>query len=327
MKKNIIFFCLFFLLCGCSKIDDDELIKDLNKKITKSKNYELTATLQIFRNEEKFTYDVVSTYQKEDNFKVKLINKTNNHEQIILKHDNTVYVLTPSLNKSFKFQSDWPYNNSQTYILQTIVADIENDSEKDIIKTDSGYTITTSVNYSNKKDLVKQNIYLDKDGNLYKVEVINSENQPKIVMNFSKIDYNVNINDDSFNIDKNVVNNTETDIPVSNIDGIVFPMYVPADTYLTSQDIITVEGGERAILTFNGEKPFTIIQETVSSQNSLNTSVDGEPYIIMDTIGVLSDSYVSWISNGIEYYVISEELTQEELITVANSISVMPVSK
>ena len=168
---------------------------------------------------------------------------------------------------------------------------------------------------------------MDKDGNLYKVEVINSENQPKIVMNFSKIDYNVNINDDSFNIDKNVVNNTETDIPVSNIDGIVFPMYVPADTYLTSQDIITVEGGERAILTFNGEKPFTIIQETVSSQNSLNTSVDGEPYIIMDTIGVLSDSYVSWISNGIEYYVISEELTQEELITVANSISVMPVSK
>lgn len=238
-----------------------------------------------------------------------------------------VIVLTPSLNKSFKFQSDWPYNNSQTYILQTVVKDIENDSEKDVKKTDNGYIITTSVNYSNKQDLIRQNIYLDKDGNITKIEVINSENQPKIIMNFSSIDFNANINDDNFSIDKNVLNNTEIDTPVSSIDGVVFPMYVPTDTYLTSQDVVSIDGGERAILTFNGEKPFTVIQETISGNNSLSMNVDGEPQMIMDTVGVLSDSYVSWISGGIEYYVISEDLTQEELLSVANSISVMPVSK
>ena len=36
-----------------------------------------------------------------------------------------VRVLTPSLNKSFKFQSDWPYNNSQVYLLQTLLSDIQ----------------------------------------------------------------------------------------------------------------------------------------------------------------------------------------------------------
>ena len=29
-------------------------------------------------------------------------------------------MVTPSLNKSFKFQSDWPYNNSQVYLINSI---------------------------------------------------------------------------------------------------------------------------------------------------------------------------------------------------------------
>lgn len=56
----------------------------------------------------------------------------NNHEQIILRNKDGVYVVTPSLNKSFKFQSEWPYNNSQVYLLQSIVDDIKDDEGKKI---------------------------------------------------------------------------------------------------------------------------------------------------------------------------------------------------
>ena len=64
-------------------------------------------------------------YLKKDKFRVGLTNKTNNHEQIILKNDDGVYVITPSLNKSFKFQSDWPYNNSQIYLSCLKLANIK----------------------------------------------------------------------------------------------------------------------------------------------------------------------------------------------------------
>lgn len=330
MKK--IFFLVMTLmfmitLSGCGTSKEDDVVKSLTKKISSAESYSITGTFELINNEENYTYDINVNYKSAEKFKVSLVNKVNNHEQIILRNESGVYVLTPSLNKSFKFQSDWPYNNSQTYILQTLVKDIENDSEKDVKKLDDGYVITTSVNYSNKQDLVKQNIFLDKDINIIKIEVLNSENQAKIVMNFNKIEFNSTINDDIFNIDNNVFSNEDNEKTVNTIDGIVFPMYVPTDTYLTSQDVISVDGGERAILTFNGEKPFTIIQETISNTDILNMNVDGEPQMIMDTIGVLSDSYVSWISGGMEYYVISEDLTQDELLTVANSISVMPVSK
>lgn len=316
------------LSIGCGTSKEEDIVKKMVKKINSSDAYHISGVFELKNNEESYLYNINVDYKKDDKFRVSLVNQTNNHEQIILRNSDGVYVLTPSLNKSFKFQSDWPYNNSQTYILQTIVKDIEEDSEKEIRETENGYIIVTSVNYSNKKDLVKQNVYLDKDANITRIEVIDTSNQPKIIMNFKDLNLNATISDEQFNLDKNVSVDLETDIPVSSIDGIVFPMYVPADTYLTSQDIVSTETGERAILTFNGESPFTVIQETVAiGDNSYNMSVTGEPHLIMDTVGILADSYVSWISDGIEYYVISEKLSQEELLSVANSISVMPISK
>ena len=120
MKKIILFLMCAFLMCGCSKNNYKNIVEELNKKIEKTNSYQITALLEIFRNEEKFTYDVISTYKKGEFFKVELTNRTNQHNQIILKNDDSVYVITPSLNKTFKFQSEWPYNNSQIYLLQPI---------------------------------------------------------------------------------------------------------------------------------------------------------------------------------------------------------------
>ena len=330
--KKILFvvaiICTTFLLCGCGKKSEDDILKKLSKKIGDSEAYHLVGTFELKNNEESYLYNITVDFKKDNKYRVKLVNQTNNHEQIILRNNDGVYVLTPSLNKRFKFQSDWPYNNSQTYILQTVLNDIEEDSEKTVEKTENGYVIKSSVNYSNKKELITQNVYLDNDANILKIEVIDSNNKPQIIMNFEKIDLNANVKDDIFILEKNSSSDIQTDVPVSSIDGIVFPMYIPANTYLTSQDILPTEKGERAILTFNGENSFTVIQETVSAEDEVdNYLVNGEPYLIMDTVGIVADSYVSWITNGIEYYVISETMTQEELLNVANSISVMPVSK
>ena len=84
----------------------------------------------------------------------------------------------------------------------------------------------------------------------------------------------------------------------------------------------------RSILTFSGEKPFIFVQETISYENEMNTiPVYGEPLILTDTIGALSDNSASWVSNNVEYYIVSDSLSQEELVSVVQSLSVMPVSK
>ena len=63
----------------------------------------ITVIIPIYNAEDTFSYDVKVFYMDDDYFKVDMINTLSNHEQVILRNNNDVYVVTPSLNKSYKF--------------------------------------------------------------------------------------------------------------------------------------------------------------------------------------------------------------------------------
>ena len=328
MKKYLLYLAILscFLLVGCGKYGEKDIVKDFSKKINSSEGYYLNGELEIINNEDSYLYDVEVAYQKENNFKVSLKNKTNNHEQIILKNSEGVYVLTPSLNKSFKFQSEWPYNNSQAYLLQTILKDIESDNERIFEEVDNNYIFTTKVNYTNNSELSKQKITLDKDLNLKSVVVLNEKDEVQMQMKFNSIDYKATYDENYFVLSSNV--SKELDEANETLDSIIYPMYIPNNTQLSGQEKVSTDNGERVILTFSGESPFTIVQETVSPTSELVTiPMYGEPFIITDSVGVLAEDSVSWISNGIEFYVVSDKLDSNQLLEVANSINTMTVVK
>ena len=120
MKKIFIGIVSILLLCGCGKITEENIIKEFSNKLEKTKSYTLGGKMEIINNEEKMSYLINVSFLKDNYYKVVLVNENNNHEQIILRNDDGVYVITPSLNKSFKFQSEWPDNSSQAYILNSI---------------------------------------------------------------------------------------------------------------------------------------------------------------------------------------------------------------
>ena len=330
MKKYLVYALILFScigVIGCTKYGEKDIVKDLNKKIEKTNGYYLNGELQIINNEDSYLYDVEVAYAKEDNFRVSLKNKTNNHEQIILKNSDGVYVLTPSLNKSFKFQSEWPYNNSQAYLLQTIMKDIENDGEKTFEETENGYVFTTKVNYSSNNNLKKQKIMLDKDLNVTEVIISNDKDEPQMKMTFNNIDYKATYDETYFTLKGNM-SNVETETTSKTLDSIIYPMYIPENTQLSGQEKVSTENGERIILTFSGENPFMLIQETATVEEELLTiPMYGEPYIVTGTVGALSDTSITWSNNGVEFYVVSETLSSEQLLEVANSINTATVSK
>lgn len=333
MRKKLLL-CIIIVSCccltGCFKKGEKDIVKDFEKKIENSKGYHLTGDLEISNNEETYRYSVDVSSSKVEKFRVSLKNKTNNHEQIILRNDEGVYVLTPSLNKSFKFQSEWPYNNSQSYLLQTILQDIKNDKKRTFKETKDGYEFTTVVTYSSNKELVKQIIKMDKNLNIKEVNVQNKDGQTKIKMKFSKIDMKASFDNKYFDLNENMQTASldEEVKTVSKISDIIYPMYIPENTKLTSQDTVSIENGQRIILTFSGEKPFLMVQETSSKASAMTTvPVYGDPLFVGDSIGAMTDSSITWMSDGIEYYVVSDTLSQEELLSVVNSVSMMPIGK
>lgn len=321
MKKILILLCCVFLV-ACSK--SKNALKDISKIINDSSSYYLDGTLEVVNNDESSFYNVKVAYKKDNLFKVSLINQVNNHEQIILRNSDGVYVLTPSIGKSFKFQSDWPYNNSQVYLLQTLLKDINNNEYK-YSETNDGYLFVTNVNYSNDKSLVKQEILFDKNYLIKNVNVYDNNDSIKMKMSFKNVDMDKKYDDGYFSLEENMKNVNKDEVTAS-LKDIVYPMYVPSDTYLTNKEIIETDNGKRVILTFTGAKPFTFVQENLTITD-VTLLIDGEFVLLNDVIGNLSTNEVSWINNGIEYYITSEVLSQNEMVEIAKSVGLLAVSK
>lgn len=370
MKKLFLFLILgSLLITGCS-IRKKDASEEFSKKIEKASSYYVEGSMDIINNEDTYTYDVKVSYQKDNNYKVELTNISNNHKQVILRNSDGVYVVTPSLNKSFKFQSDWPHNNSQVYLLGSLVEDLNNDENKKVEESDDGYTLISKVNYPNNKKLVNQKIKLDKNYEVKEVIVVDENDNTQIKMVFNKIDLKSEFDDNYFKLNelikeetrnedsstntntntnsnentntnenednKEKTNNSENETTENNsktentatIEDIIYPMYLPTNTYLQSQETINTDDGQRLILTFSGDSPFTLIEETVSyEEEHLIIPTFGELTHLSDTVGVVNDNSVNWFSNGVEYFVVSEKLSTDELLEVARSISVLPVSK
>ena len=409
MKKILkIFFIISIfigILSGCGIKNEDTILKKIINKQEEINSYYLEGVMEIINNENTYTYNVKVSYKKKDYYKIDLVNTLNKHEQVILRNDDGVYVVTPSLNKSFKFQSDWPYNNSQIYLLNSVIEDLNEDENRIFKAKENGYYFTSSVNYPNNKSLVKQNIYINKDMKITKVEVTDKKGKVQITMKFNKTLYNKKFPNDYFELSKlikinnkqtdnsnnktnestnpstnnnnntnsesttnnnlndsnnntsttnnnnnasennnsnNNTNNTSNDNSSTNnttsnnnqekttasINDVVYPMYLPRNTTLANKEIVNTNDGERLILTFSGDNPFVLVEETVNyNEDGLIIPVSGNLDFLNDVIGVINDNSVTFETGGIGYYIVSDKLEKTELVNIARSISVLPVSK
>lgn len=348
MKKYLVLFIFLLLtLAGCGKYTITDATNDFTKQVENSKSYKLSGTMEINNGEELFTYSLETYFLKDDFYKVVLVNQTNNHEQIILKNKEGLYVVTPNLNKSFKFDSVWPENSSQAYLLKNLVNDIKNDSGATLEENDNSYILKSTVNYPNNEELKYQKIYFDKNMNIEKVEVYDENDTVKIKVNFKDVDLKAKLKEDDFKLEdlideeENKENNTENNTgnnaneqqkcetencpnkekTTGSLESIIYPLYIPANTHLASSETVDTETGDRVILTFSGDKNFVLVEEVAKASNEFEIiPVFGEPLMLNDSIGALGSNSVSWHTGDISYYLVGNNLSTNELVSIASSL-------
>ena len=337
MKKIIFILIGILLLTGCGSVDKDKVINNFVDVVESSKSYKLLGDMEIYNDEDTYTYEMEVYYMDDNYFKVNMLNTINKNKQVILRDKESVYVVTPSLNKSYKFTSEWPYNSSQAYILNTLVEDINNDSDIKFEELEKEYVLEVDVNYPNNGDLKYQKIYFNKNLELIGVDVFDNEDILSISVKFKSIDYKAGLDKEDFNIDKimesecinsedgsDEINGEVSDSKeTATLEDIIYPLYIPADTYLKDKETINTETGERVILTFNGAKNFVLIEESSYVNSEFETvPVYGDPLMITDTIGVVSSNSLSWSDNEVNYYLASNDMSTDEILTIANSLNV-----
>lgn len=325
MKKIILLVLMFLVtisLAGCKGSKDTK--ESFLEKLSNSQGYKVDGVLETFFENGRKQSDFNVYYKQPDNLKVVLQSVENNDKQIILKNTEGVYVLVPSVNKNFKIKSTWPTNASYPYLLQSLAKDIANDEEAIVTETETTYTIQTKTKMHTEADAISQKIMFNKETNL-PTEVLVYENDGDLFMRcvFKNIDLEYNVSDEEFDVEKSMTSAYLT----FGENGLVFnnrsfslPTYCPEGLTLKSNQNVKEGEDARAVMLFTGESNLTIIQELINyDEEMVIASENGEVVMVMGNVGIMSDNYIKFVFEGIEYTVASNTLSMSELMNVSSS--------
>ena len=325
MKRIILLILLVLItivLGGCSGNKDTK--ESFLEMISNTKGYKVDGLLETFFENGRKQNDFNVYYKQPENLKVILQSVENNDKQIILKNNEGVYVLVPSVNKNFKIKSSWPTNASYPYLLQSLAKDIANDNEAIITETEDTYTVQTKTKMHTEADAISQKIIFSKETNL-PTEVLVYENDGDLFMRgvFKNIDLEYNVTDEEFDIEKSMT----TAYLTFGENGLVFnnrsfslPTYCPEGLTLKSNENVKDGDDARAVMLFTGESNLTIVQELVNYREEMVSSFEeGEVIMVMGNIGIVNNNHIKFVFEGIEYTVASNNLSIQELLNVSSS--------
>lgn len=199
-----ILLCFSLIAAACGTKDAESVIKDLDKVVNSMESYQGSGTMTLNTSQQPLTYKVEVSYQKPTYYRIKLTNEEKDITQIVLRNDDGVFVLTPKLNKVFRFQSDWPQNQGQVYLYQTLVQSILVDGQREFAVEENDYVFDVMANYNNGS-LARQKIWLNKsDYRPSKVEVSDTNAAVMVEVKFDSFEFGQKFDKSVFETEANM---------------------------------------------------------------------------------------------------------------------------
>lgn len=301
-----------------------EKIMDVKNNLT---SYHMEANMETLTHDDKRNFYVCIDYKKDndkDLFRISLLDKNINQQQIMLRNKDGVYVLTPSLNQVYTFTGDYPLNSQKPYLFHSMLEAL--DSEYNIEKVSDGYLLSFVPKYENSPNWVKEDIKLSLEFKPMWVNIYDQNNTIVCSVNFTKAEFNVDLSEDDFNVEINMKNAKETSSTINRSDEEL--PFVVVDNIINSelneQTEATVNGKTVYILSYKGNQNFTIIQSVVETTEELSyQTVSGTIVEFTQGLGVFNNSYLTYYYNGIKYEIYSSSLTVNEMIDIVSSLDVI----
>lgn len=316
----------------------------MNGKWAETNGYELNASMEIKSGGEPRNYDVTVWHTKPDFYRVEVVESGKDVSQMIVRNADGVFVVTPTLNKMYKFQSDWPKKNSQAYLIGALAEDLAEDKNLVMKEEEKAYIFEAATRNSYKNSMPHQVITVDKKTLLpTSVAIMNDVKEEQIRITFKKIKLGVQHAAKEYAVEQFTDKDStkgeqatpadkegqegkdEKEAVGAEVEYQEFQTHYPVLNWaqLANEKVVQENGMERVILTFDGEKAFTVMQQPVTKENSmLPVSSPGDPVDLGYTIGAITDTSISWEKDGVEFFVASSKLTREEMIEVATSMTI-----
>lgn len=326
-KLMVIVASSLFLLAACGKASQEDVVKKIEDKWADTKGYEVTASMELAAGGQARAYDVKVWHMKPEFYRVEVAAKEDKVTQMIIRNEEGVFVVTPSLSKTYKFQNDWPKQNSQAYLIESLAQDIKEDKKATMTVEEDAYIFNVATRNAERTGLTKQSVTIDKKSLLPKnVALFNEAGEQLMTINFHDVKLNVAHKKEDYAVEK-FQNNKEKEAASADVKSTTplqtyYPMLKWDHTKLVDTKTMQEDGLERVILTFEGEKAFTFMQQPVEETSSLvPVAMTGDIADLGFTIGAITDYSISWEHDGMAFFIASNKMTKEEMIEVAASVT------
>lgn len=329
MKRKILKVCfiisiLLVSLCISSCKKNNPVEESFPEIVNNLTSYKLTGKLESNFPSGTKECNITTYYNAPNMYRVELQNPNTVETQIIIKNDNGVFVLVPSINKTFKVNSSWPSTSSYPYLLQSLSQDIISDTNM-VTKKEGNNTVLelkarlhhSDINTSQKiifgeNKMPKEVLTYDQNLNLLNRFVINS-----IEQNLS-LDKSLFVENESMDVlfEYFKENPMEYDRLVS------YPTYYPEQTSLVEESITGDSKNRVAIMKFSGSTHYTIVQKFINClEENVSEYVNGDIYVMGGVCAFVSENNVVFYSDGIQYQLASNTVDTLEMIKMGDSLT------
>jgi outer membrane lipoprotein-sorting protein len=187
--------------CGTNKANPKSFGEALHEHVNAMKSYQAKGVLRFYTGDTPIDYAVEVDYKQPAYYRVAMRNDAEKVNQIILKIKSGVFIVTPSQKQSFRFQTNWPKNQGQLYLYQSITQFIfhQLDQKATIQKVGKNqFLITGKTDYPNatmdqQKVWIHRTTFAPK-----KVELYDNQQKLRVVMRFQSFRANVKFDRDYF---------------------------------------------------------------------------------------------------------------------------------
>lgn len=331
VKKIIIGVVVFavLVLCGWklffSEGPVDDKLKDLN---TTMEAYHMEGTMQIGEGEEVRNFFVTVDFKDGDTdcFRISLTDKDINQEQILLRNEQGVYVLTPVLNQVYTFKGDYPLNSPKPYLYHSFIEAMKGDYN--VISNADGYTVSFNITYDNEPTWVKQEIKFSKDLKPIWTYVYDNENKIVAKVMFSNVDFAPTFKEDYFSVDANM-NLAKENVSSSHVSTTIDDLpLIPAidstsSTLKEQTKVQDKDGTVSYILTYSGTKSYTVFQKLIEAsknENYQSITVSGKPIDTIYGFGTIEGDCLTYLYHDVSYEIYSQDLTVAEMVDVVTNM-------